>query len=1299
MKLEDKFFKDFFYPFLSGVILSSLTIIIFLGSFINKNYNNETSQDLINFRKNYSKVIINSAISLLTSKFLKFQVSLNELAVFYQKVANEVLNSNKQHIFNNAFLKCVIDFPDDFCSHPQEGTEHWAMWMVDRNYTEKNLDDKIDVKQQLIAFSGIIQNLDAILELFKPATQFLFFYFDATDLYVTFPVKYECFNNWIGSMKYHDYKNTICIDENGNYYTTYKVGCEAFYTTIMKSKSKSFDYNYLSNQYRSIYINNYFGVSDYDSSDVKVNRTFDICVEFDDPISKGKGYACTNAPYEDLISSFDELNSKIDGYYFISNVGYNNVFYFPQGTISPKTSTENIYKWGIKYILDEKKYFHEHVRKIMSSNYIDNIGDSIQDEVFVNGKNSSDQFFYINKEKLKYSIYPVILENLKGQKEHVMSLIYIYKEQLFFDKINSHAYPIEYTIILVIIIFMIFGSILLYIIFLTLSLLAKYIVIPIKNVIYMLKGINIGGKYRLKYLDFLKRKQDENLEKLEKMYLYDNKNIKSIEKTESELEDNYDEEYNDNDNLTIKISTKTKDSTNELVNKYSDFNTIFEEESNHIEKEYSFYDFDEQLLQYRPLEIEHLLTSLMDLKTAILLTSKDRDVRQIIDYSNSDKIFRNYKINEGAIICQSNIGNMESQLYKYDKAIYHLALSLQDNNLKKFLDQNINDEFDENDSLLNKISNFYNSDKKSEKNNRLVEKQINNSKKNFSQKLIGILINTRYCRLIHSYYMFFKNMQKLQKSNEEIKSKLFMNTLFHTINYYHKIIIQFIFLSYIKNDSVKIGESILNYLEFLIKFKFKTSSEQKYILKLKERNRPEFRIKQQFKKKIFDKIISWFNLFDDYISYVKNNSSLADSKSIIEDYSRNFNNDHFEFNLESQTSFMFQINIQKSNYLKGKFSLYCKNYNDALYYFICASKKESLVIDGLIKKRSLKHIYKILVKLNKIYDKLGIRNLNMEKHLKEFQNKTRTYGKKLKLGHKRTNNQGKNEYIKMTTFGEEIETIRKDIVYDINECNAKKEKDIIILIDFNIYNKKEKNIYIKSNIIDSFVEETKVILNDYLSTNDRLSVFIYENDYKIICPLVSVNKIDNENFLKDLSCYKNNIFNHDFKTEEYIEENDFEFNLGGNNNISEHSQEDSFEISDKEEKIIDKIKGLVKAINYVIYYSRMKGSKNDKYILIFTDLLNKRLIEEDSQIAKIMEKLKNDKEAILILVGKTNNSDFKTRKKNFFDEEQIFEDFILNKFGEKSEIIYFENMKKIKTILSNNKVIKDDIFYPNEIYK
>ena len=78
-----------------------------------------------------------------------------------------------------------------------------------------------------------------------------------------------------------------------------------------------------------------------------------------------------------------------------------------------------------------------------------------------------------------------------------------------------------------------------------------------------------------------------------------------------------------------------------------------------------------------------------------------------------------------------------------------------------------------------------------------------------------------------------------------------MNTYFHTINYYHKIIIQYIYLSFVKNDLIKIGESILDYIEFLIKFKFKTNCENTYFLKVQNKDRQEYRDKQKLKKKNF----------------------------------------------------------------------------------------------------------------------------------------------------------------------------------------------------------------------------------------------------------------------------------------------------------------------------------------------------------------------------------------------------------------------------------------------------------------
>ena len=821
----------------------------------------------------------------------------------------------------------------------------------------------------------------------------------------------------------------------------------------------------------------------------------------------------------------------------------------------------------------------------------------------------------------------------------------------------------------------------------------------------MLKGINIGGENRLDFLKFLKKKQEENLEKLENAYLFEDK----IEKNKNEiidqiddLDDSYDNKYLDDDYLINKDSNKNEDSNNKkLINKISESNKKYDEENDYIEKELNFYNFDEELLHYRPLEIENLMKSLIDLKTALIFTSTDREVEQIINYSKSEKIFRYFKNKEGAIICQSNMGNLHSQLLKLDKAIYHLSSSLQDNNLIKFINQNLTDVFDEDDSLLKKISYSYNKEKKEDKNNRLAEKQMNSFKNNFSQKLIGILINTRYCRLIHVYYLFFKNMQKVLKSKDLILKEQFMNTKFHTINYYHKILIQFIYLSYEKNDLIKIGESILDYIEFLIKFKLKTSKEDNNYLKIQNRNRPEFKKKKLYKKKIFDKIINWFNVFDDYISYVKDNSSLGDSKCIIDDYSHSLNNENFEFNLESQTAFSFRINIQKSNFLKGKFCLYCKNYNDALFYFIRASKNESIVTDGLIKKRSLKHIYKILIKMNKKYEKLGLKNLNMNKKLKEYnREKNKIYITKNKFRKTRIDKQENIKDKHNITFGDKIKLIKLDILQDINECKAKQEKDIIILIDFNIYNINEETTSINESRIDSFIEESKVILNNYLSLNDKFGLLIYLDDYKIICPLTNVEKIDNNIFSKDILEYKNN---------KKIEKGEFSLNLNesndnvdfylGENILGKFSEEESFDMSENGEINYDKINGFIKTINYINSYIKMKeDAKSEKYIIIFSDFMNIKL--ENKQIDNIIKNINSNKSVIILLVGKNKKTNIKNDNIDLNGNiNNYLEELILSKFGEKSEAINFENMKKIKTILSNNKVIKDEIFYPNEIYK
>ena len=396
----------------------------------------------------------------------------------------------------------------------------------------------------------------------------------------------------------------------------------------------------------------------------------------------------------------------------------------------------------------------------------------------------------------------------------------------------------------------------------------------------MLKGINIGGKNRLDYLDFLKKKQDENAELLEKINMNEGKNDKNINNTETDNNNNnLNNNNNDNNNNLIdehkiqeennakdnddEILEETRDDQNdyndEIINSKIDYNKKFDEESMQIEQESTFYNFDENLLEFRSLEVNRLVKALIDLKEALILTSSDQTVEQIINYSNSESIFRNFKNKEREAICQSNIGNLHSRILNYEIAIYHLATALQDNKLKRFLSKALSDEFDESDNLLNKISRSFNKTKGKQKINLLIEKQLSNSKDNFSQKIIGILINSRYCKLIHVYYKFFS---LIRKSNVENVNGKLMNTTFHKINYYHKILIQYIYLSFIKNDLVKIGESILDYIEFLLKFKFKTSKENKNLLNINNKDGRESKRKQKYKKYIFSKIVNWLNLFD-----------------------------------------------------------------------------------------------------------------------------------------------------------------------------------------------------------------------------------------------------------------------------------------------------------------------------------------------------------------------------------------------------------------------------------------------------
>ena len=1323
MKLENKFFNSFFYPFLIGIFLSTIIVTIFLGIFTNSFYDEKTLENIFDLETKFSKINIKSVNVILTSILQKNQASMNEQILLYQKIANITINTDLENLkLNEDKLKCLYDLTDEYLENNKDILDYLAYWYI--NDKIKSFDNVTDIraKKQIISFGNIILNLYATLAASSRAESIFeyFFFFEETDLFFSFPVSYDYHYDYLGIFTNFTSNPFWCTNESGHIYTVYNIKCRDFYTNIKKAITDIYDYNYIEGSNRTIYITNFYKQLDTPESD----NVYTMCIRFYDPISKGNGYACSDVSQEGLIFGFDSINYNLQGYYFIACVGFNNVFFFPNSRDSPKTIMENIFQWDGNFSLEEKTFFFDKIQKKLTSSYNKRISFESYEEIYINGNEPINQSFYINDESYNFSVYPVILNNIYGKREHVLSIIYIYNRNLYLSELNISDSSFVVKIILILAIFIIFGWGLLHIVILTFNTLSKYIVIPIKNVNYMLKGINIGGKYRLDFIDYLRKKADDNLEKLEKMYLFEEKQNNVVNNNDIDIKESSSSISGETPEKNI-ISTELDESKKKLELKenndineeemmkadHDNFINKYDEESLYIEREINFYDFDEALLRYRSLEIENIVKLLIDIKEALILTSSDRPIEQIIDYSHTEDVFRNYKNNEGTTICQSNIGNLQMQLMKYDKAIYHLAISLQDNRLKKFLGRSLIDELDERDSLLNRISNAFNKLKiKNEKNNILIMKQQSNMSDTFSQKVIGILINTRYNRLVYAYYKFFKGMQKLQKISHDMQEGQFMNTHFHTIDFYHKIIIQYIYLSYVKNDLIKIGESILDYIEFLIKFKLKTSSGKNNFLKIQNNERQEYKEKQKLKKKIFNKIINWFNLFDDYITYVKDNTSIGDDKNIVNDFSHTINSvENRELNSSSQSVFLFKINIQRSEFLKAKLALCCKNYTDALFYFIRSAKKNSLVIDGLIKKRSLKHIFKIMQKLKKQYETYGLIKLPIKEKIDEFDKiqKAKKHSGRKKLTNISKNNEENNEN-KKESFFDEIQIIKNDLIKDINECNAQQAKDIIILIDFNQYLKTENNDT-NMNKIDAFILQTKTILNDYLSSNDRIAVFIYIKQYHIISPLVCKCKIDIKNFYKDLLYFKNISLQekkgqeeYDIILEEFKASRASEFELGGKefNELSQ-DEEESSDYFVKTEIKYNLIEGFIETINYIKNYSKMKeGIKNEKYLIIFTDLFNDKLIR-DEKVKNIFLKLKENKESILLLVGK--NKIFKHMNENCFDENEEENDFlyelIMNKFGEKSEIINFENMTKIKTILSYNNVIKDEIIYPNEIYK
>ena len=417
---------------------------------MNNYIDKKTGENIVELEKNFSKINLNSMNVIITTSLAKIQASLNELITSYQNVAKKVKENKTINIdINNTFFKGILDLTPSYLEENLNNMDYIAYWIIDEFTKEENLKPNSIEKKQIYSFSKIIRNLYSSFSATNSSSICYYFSFDSSELFISYPLIYDYESEYLEVLLNYD-NYPWCTDEKGKIYTTYKAKCRDYYINIQKAKTSIFDNNiedYENN--RTIFVTEFY----QDLAQVKSANIYTMCIQFKEPISEKNAYACADIGQDNLISNFDEINSKLLGYFLVTLVGFNHAFYFPQMIENSLTPSEAIFTNDKTFCIEEKNNFINNIQKLMTSNYIKYSSDNLWDEIYINGKNDTEQYFYFNGEKNYFNIIPVYLENLDGNKEHILSIIYVYNPKDFFEKSSLKYSNIQNIIISEIIIF------------------------------------------------------------------------------------------------------------------------------------------------------------------------------------------------------------------------------------------------------------------------------------------------------------------------------------------------------------------------------------------------------------------------------------------------------------------------------------------------------------------------------------------------------------------------------------------------------------------------------------------------------------------------------------------------------------------------------------------------------------------------------------------------------------------------------------------------------------------------------
>ena len=380
MKLEDHLYHSFFYPFIVAAALSAAMVIISSLIFTNNFLDKGTGNNIIQLEKNYDKINLNSISLFINTNLMRVQAGLNEVIKSYKILANAMIQKpetiNNLNTINELFFKSVVDSYHNYSiiTDNLNSSDMTGLWLSDNTTNLSKIKEGSNLAKQLKIFSEILPNMFSSFSASNLTSYNFYFFIEDTDLLILYPQSYYHKINFINlSMEFNGNNPIWCTDANGFVYNTHKVKCRPFYKSIEKSQTDIFDYNFDINNKRTIFVTDFYYQPGENGGIV-----YTMCIKFEDPITKKEAYACSDLGQDEMRFYLDNINNKLNGYIFITTVGFNHAFYFPLKFEQTETPCESIFKKDINFYLDEKTYFHNHIQKLMTSNYQAQLKDRIR---------------------------------------------------------------------------------------------------------------------------------------------------------------------------------------------------------------------------------------------------------------------------------------------------------------------------------------------------------------------------------------------------------------------------------------------------------------------------------------------------------------------------------------------------------------------------------------------------------------------------------------------------------------------------------------------------------------------------------------------------------------------------------------------------------------------------------------------------------------------------------------------------------------------------------------------------------